>query len=151
MKEKELQIGDWVYIFDPDYKDEKEAYKVSEIREDGIRVYMFNDTYEENWFEPILLTPEIIEANNLCLGRNVFKHNVGPFEDDTIIDISRNLIMIDDAEKKEFWCLHLCNKECDCFEGGVISMNLNLLYVHQFQHALRVVGLTELADEFIIG
>lgn len=132
MNANSLMIGDWV------------ADSHGFIRVDIDALNWIN----EYPLEPIPLTPEIIEANNLCLGRNVFKHNFGPFEDDTIIDIRRNVIMFDDIENKEFWVLHLRNKECNCFEGGVISMNLNLLYVHQFQHALRVVGLTELADNF---
>ena len=53
LNHKDLQIGDWVGLRDPYYPEETLFYQVSEIREDGIRVAEFTDTYEGEYIVPI--------------------------------------------------------------------------------------------------
>lgn len=136
MKVKELMIGDWVYIFDPDHKEEKEAYKVSEIREEGIRTHMFDDTYEEDWFDPIPLTPKILKANGF-----VDRGDAG-FQRLRTEDTQRHLtIYLLDG--------YFFDGNPD-FEKEISGVK-HIKYVHQLQHALRICNLNNLADNFKIS
>lgn len=122
----ELQIGDWVYIFDPDYKEEKEAYKVSEIREDGIRTYMFSDTYEEGWFEPIPLTPEILEKNGF----------------EKVSSVDYKLPYAESLAERGFY---LENRVSGLYMITDHQL-MPIIYVHELQRVLRCCGLWNLAN-----
>lgn len=154
MKVKELMIGDWVYIFDPDHEEEKEAYKVSEIREKGIRTHMFDDTYEEDWFAPIPLNPSILIQN----GFEKTDHNNGFVDYIKTTEIEKEprprkqgirLLGVRKLRvtfyKDTFGVAHsvcrISGRSHRIFEGETC-------YVHELQHALRLCGLKELADNF---
>lgn len=124
---RELQIDDWVLIFDPDYKEDASPYKVSEIREDGIRTHMFTDTYEEGWFEPIPLTGDLLEMNGWKGSALYWECKKCPFE-----------LFINMGDGKPFI-------------NGHGSVCYDFRYVHQLQHALRLCGLNDLADNFKVN
>ena len=149
MKATELMLGDWVmfnnplkvqHIYNNGYDD-----VVAEIIEEGI-----NDEgeYEEiryvpsTYCSPIPLTPEILKKN-------------GFVQDDAYTDA------IADGCFAEFLVWHYYANEVivsyDSSEELVISNNVGYpcseitLYrpkVHELQHALRLCGLNELADNF---
>lgn len=131
--------GDWVYIFDPDNKDDKGAYQVSEVREEGIRTKMFTDIYEENWFEPIPLTNEILRLNDF-----EYNHKAYANYKDTNIGVwcDWNYFNTDDERYSMY------NHVGIWFVLG--SEEMKVSYVHELQHALRLCGLNDMADNFKI-
>lgn len=136
MEAKELQIGDWVYIFDPDYKEEKEAYKVSEIREDGIRTYMFNDTYEEDWFEPITLTPEILENNGFFVYMSTFSKVKTKFYSSYEL-LKKGIVFSVENDQDINSFIRIDN---------YVVFKLN--YIHELQHLLRMCKMIDKSDNF---
>lgn len=140
MKANELMIGDWVYCFDPDEPDDKQINKVSAIRlefcEEAIKFEQFSDWFEEGWFAPIPITAEILEKNGFEIEKG-------------LIYDSMTLIV---SDKCVWWCKEYglsITKYPD--EDNVYVpyiCNPSLVYVHELQHALRLCGLVELADNF---
>ena len=123
MKATELQIGDWVgRVFD-------DKRIIEDYRQvDWIRTGEIGMRYCKVWsigcIEPIPLTPEILEKNG-------WKHS--------------NRLMITRINGIDFYWserLSVLYKNrynmCDC------------KYVHKLQHALRLCGFGELADNFKI-
>ena len=76
-------------------------------------------------FVPILLTPEILEKNG-------FKYNDLPY-----------------AQEWEQYGLSIYGENPKMINCG-LNIAMNVTYVHQLQHALRLCGLDELADNFKI-
>lgn len=77
---------------------------------------------------PIPLTPEILEKNGFYKNAtpNEYEYNYGVF--DIFYNIKHSLVRIELYER-------------NCYE-------FTIGYVHEFQHALRLCGLTDLADNF---
>ena len=84
--------------------------------------------------KPILLTPEILEKNGIK-NRN----------DEYIIsgwdDAGQWYITLEDFKSQfDFWFIKSSNRD--------LNVRGQIRYVHEFQHVLRLVGLTELANNF---
>lgn len=123
MEAKDLMIGDWV--FDERYCT---PHKIS--LEEDFRFCCSG----ELCFKPIPITAEIIEKN----GFSRFFSECKMRYDNGIISIvfSINKIDID-------WI--------DIVDNEIGNIHLkNIRYVHELQHALRLCGLNELADNFKI-
>ena len=129
MKATELMIGDWVTLNRVDYQWQWTHHDFT--------------ASEFNTLEPIPLTSEILEKNgweyrkyktdymvkyDLCVGgKNCWMHwAIG----------KHNLDILRQDEKLDFYNL--------CVQRAVIPCD----YVHELQHALRLCGLDELADNF---
>ena len=124
MKASELMIGDWYY--DKELQKKRQFHQLQFAEDYG------NPTYHLD-LEPIYLTKEILFANGFertgCKG--VLSHN------------KHNI--------KVFY-------EIDHFEGAdrivkewsVLGI-MGIEFVHEFQHYLRLVNYTELADNFKIN
>ena len=125
MKVTELMIGDWVTLNGVDYKWQWTHHDFT--------------ASEFNTLEPIPLTPEILEKNGF------------EFVDDSIISISAAKLL-DDYTSIYF---QFCNNN-DCYfqlhhyGAGSYEIRKYVKYVYELQHALRLCGLNELADNFII-
>lgn len=130
MKTTDLQIGDYVRL-----KRTKEIVWVFEI--DGDRNVINNepDGYcsEKNIgvddVEPIPLTPEMLERNGFELRDSFFYHRID--------------------EKPHHYDFKLKNGGVFTSEGYTLECgiyHLTIRYVHELQHALRLCGLNELAD-----
>ena len=124
MKAQELMIGDWVKI-----KGHLDYDKVREIARDENMQWYISFACSATLFrayecEPIPLTTEILENNG-------WKH-------------SNNLMIVGIDDIDFYWSE----------EFGVLYKNqynmCNCKYVHHLQHALRLCGLDELADNFKI-
>lgn len=76
--------------------------------------------------DPIPLTPEILEKNGFVFDHDVFD-GIYPMINIIYCDYK---LLVDDGKY---------------IDGGE---NKNILYVHELQHALRLCGLTDLADNF---
>lgn len=113
------------------WKEETRICKISELTKYKILV---NDTYTlATAIEPIPLTPEILEANG-------FKF-VGEYEWSNEIHVSRYRYRDGNGDIKVE--LNYA-PNYDGFTWKGIEIN----NVHKLQHALRLCGLTELADNF---
>ena len=137
MKANELMIGDWVgRVFDDKRIDYRQV--------DWIRTGEIGMRYQKVWaigcIEPIPLTAEILEKNG--------------FERSVVIpsNFYRNI----DNERLIFSphssCYGLGYVHWDESNDADIMHRLEvqqpIMYIHQMQHALRLFGLDELADNF---
>ena len=128
MKATELQIGDWVGRVVDDKRIIEDYRQVDWIRtgEIGMR-------YQKVWsigcIEPIPLTPEILEKNGFWVMENV---NNGAEE---YIAYATAGLMFHYNRDNDYY-----------FPNTPISWKC----VHELQHALRLCGLDELADNFKI-
>ena len=139
MNAKELMIRDWVtYI--PEIEEGEETYLGEPY---NIQVDLpCLQKVDELIFYSIPLTTEILEKNEFQLilssnGKNIYSHILGTE------DCSSIIFLLIDEEK---WKLNI--KNCDskkCLE--FISFH-NTLYVHELQHALRLCGFDDIADNF---
>ena len=140
MKANELMIGDWVgRVFDDKRIDYRQV--------DWIRTGEIGMRYQKVWaigcIEPIPLTPEILEKNGFVQ------------EDDADMDAiaykcfceiltghySANDVIVSYDGSKEFTITNDLGYPCD-------EITLYRPKVHELQHALRLCGLNELADNF---
>jgi hypothetical protein len=131
MKTSELMIGDYV-------KYQGHIYIVEEISVKGwvhlihpetkVRVNMASD-YIIDLLEPIPLTPEIFERNGFKLNPQGAYSN-GRHTSIGVVRDGRYFANIN-TETDDPSFLYQCGK-----------------YVHEFQHALRICGLNDLADNF---
>ena len=126
MKQTDLMIGDWVRI-----KGHLDYDKVQEIaRDESMQWYISfacsATLFRAYEFEPVLLTPEILEKNG-------WERN-GIFMEKRI-DENTHLSWTD-----------ICGSVLS--QGNYYMCDCN--YVHTLQHALRLCGLNELANNFKI-
>ena len=141
MKLTDLAILDWVLINNTPHKIQAIDSIDAEILADDESYYVGEDRYHsEDKIEGVPLTPEILEKNG--------------FERSVIIPSKfyRNT----DNERLIF-CPH-----SSCYDLGYVHWNESndadimhrlevqqpIMYIHQMQHALRLFGLDELADNF---
>lgn len=132
-------IGDWVTI-----KDEKRHGKVTEL---CVTQYMEGGEWEEELcvddfceqfsnVAPIPLTPEILEANGFSDRKNAGFQRLPTKSIERLVTLYyRDGIFCDGVP----------------FVDEDISMIKNIKYVHKLQHALRLCGLEELADNFKVN
>lgn len=112
MKSNELMIGDWVY--DTILKGNTRVEIISLV---GIKGDFHENIYNENTFEPIPLTPEILKRNGFINGEFYAESHIEDWQ-----------IMSD--------CIHLAARS----ERGW-CIDIPCRYVHELQHALRLCGI----------
>ena len=117
MEAKDLMIGDKLKTTFSQKK-----VKVKEIKQNCI--YTEDNGYEYNEIEPIPLTPEILEKNGFRLEENeigMYGVHIAPY------------YMRDDVPFEVF---------CDGSPFAIwFKEPVNIKYVHQLQHALRLYGI----------
>ena len=144
MNKTELSIGDWVKVpklaYDNDWEDfDNGLYQVRRVRDDDLDVYAFEElSYSE--VEPITITKAILEKLGFVEkdsepGSNVFEYRTA----DLLVVYSTTLASVDILKAKEKLA------EPNTIEseaGNMIEFDLSakILYVHQLQHLLRMVG-----------
>ena len=138
MKATELMIGDWVCLKD-DTKSELP------LKVDGILIDDISLEGEgflggvDGLVRPIPLTPEILEKN----GFEMFKydgwvHYYRIFGNSVIPFVLHSMIGGE-----------MLSQEVDIFSTSTnTNRGIDVNYVHELQHALRLCGLNELADNF---
>lgn len=122
MNIRQLMIGDWV--INPAHKDVSKIEGIYYDKE--LHCLVGTDgRFPQNHYEPIPLTEEMLKANG-------FVYNKGCWW------FGKSLFMLN-----EF------------IDGGYCASAFHeqvfINYVHELQHALRICGLNELADNFKIG
>lgn len=135
MNASDLQLGDWVSCLgDPVrvasliLKDKKHIGIMSPLK----NIYM----YKKKDIKPISLTTDILTNNG--------------FAQDTIG--SGLILHIDNSENLYVFVNYRYNGECRNVEisNNMYNISCPIKYVHELQHALRLCGLSELADKLII-
>ena len=129
---KELQYGDWVSAgggLPMQITNVGEDYAYATWEENEGDPWEFNDKDEQP--QPIMLTPEILEKNGF-IKVNSQRYDYGYPDTDCYVKVNPKKNMI-----------HVNGR----------NANSNLYshsFVHELQHALRLCGLNELADNFKI-
>ena len=126
MKATDLMIGDWVRV-----KGYLDYNKVQEIARDNSMQWYISfacsaTLFRAYEFEPVPLTPEILEKNG-------WKNDGLWYE------------YIDDKAT-----IKSCLPDMRGIINGVEIKEFQCKYVHQYQHLLRLCGLDELANNFKI-
>lgn len=123
MKTNELMIGDWVMHTD------KPLY-IAGIY--GERVYDDdNNVYRIEKITPIPLTPEILEKNG--------------FDTSNKLSIFQGIgCIVIVANRDEYKFIHIIKDNGD--KSSDTKIYYEELYVHELQHALRLCGLNDYAD-----
>ena len=151
MKCKELQIGDWVQDengFQWQIIGVGDDYAYATFEDNEGDPWEFDDKDDQP--EPIPLTPEILEQNGFSLdtfltaewGRKVyFKEFPG-----CVVEPADSGKYIFGTTK--YWSKTYSDGSPIDWGTMYESRIYNLQYVHTLQHALRLVGLSEIADKF---
>lgn len=141
MKLTDLAILDWVLINNTPHKIQAIDSIDAEILADDELYYVGEDRcHSEDKIEGIPLTPEILEKNG-------FERSVI-----TPSKFYRNI----DNERLMFCSYGSCyglgyvhwNESNDADIMHRLEVQQPIMYIHQMQHALRLCGLDELADNF---
>lgn len=129
MKASELMIGDWVLsLIGTPCRVKIESFVCHDSWEDGNHgAFNFNDV------EPIPLTEEILKANEWT------EFYYGHFEDENHRHFHRG------SDRRLELSLIKGDK---CFCTNFSLGRIDFYYVHELQHALRLCGLNDLADNF---
>ena len=139
MKATDLMIGDWVKI-----KGHLDYDKVQEIAKDENMQWYISfacsaTLFRAYEFEPIPLAPEILEKN----GFEMFKydgwvHYYRIFGNSAIPFVLHSMIGGE-----------MLSQEVDIFSTSTdTNCGIEINYVHELQHALRLCGLNKLAENF---
>ena len=129
MKANELMIGDWVKV--THLNKIGKVYRIDVANGEGNGwVAVFDGDYHESLFEPVPLTPEILEKNGF-----VTNDEQGNWK-------GYRMYSLFDTNKICIFMLKLCEKD----SIGEISLDMSPYYivfkfVHQLQHALRLCGI----------
>ena len=132
MEATELIISDWVI----GKKWREKPFQIIRINDNGKFIYgkrtdSIVGPFLIDGLEPILLTLEILERNNFELRDGFLYHRID--------------------DKPHHYDFKLKNGGVFSSEGYTLECGIYLLtirYVHELQHALRLCGLHELADNF---
>ena len=143
MKLTDLAILDWVLINNTPHRIQAIDSIDAEILADDELYYVGEDRcHSEDKIEGIPLTPEILEKNGFY--DSYTKRYYKRFGSYVCFDIAISLVY------KEIEVSKVCDAGTDCEEveyGSSIVFG-NDICVHTLQHALRLCGLNELADNF---
>ena len=117
-------IGDWIFYGDK-----------------SVKVLQLSENSKYDWVKPIPLTPEILEKNG-------FKE-AELKEPNTTNLVRKWWSRHGEIYIKEYYLAR--SREITYVVGGGYRMRIENIYmVHQLQHALRICGFNELADNFKI-
>ena len=133
MKANELMIGDWVQDITP--------VVIDAISNEDICTYRDEHGYitaNPSNLKPIPLTAEILEKNEFDIAILNNKEpeaylRMGYLNDDGEMEDVAYDIIID--HHKTYWELTIINNDKGC------RIDININYVHQLQHALRLCGI----------
>ena len=130
MKATELMIGDWVMV-----------KVLSQIPNTYVlHTWTANDYSMDIQVKPIPLTPEILEKNGFERGVVIpskFYRNID----------NERLIFCPHSSCYDLGYVHW-NESNDADIMHRLEVQQPIMYIHQMQHALRLFGLDELADNF---
>lgn len=147
MNIQELSVGDWIKTTDKDFRGSRECtiQNIEKWRNGYVLVVKFKDgsieTLGSGCFEPIPLTPEILEKNGF-VKQNKFYDT---YEYTTLLGTTLRQCIITKYQSKQFNVLTV--REEDIKKEGNdlerVSKHLALIipevYVHHLQYAFRII------------
>ena len=141
MKATDLMIGDWLRYSPKSISLNNNyggPYRVEGVSQDtislGTKNYRFVVSDKE--IDSIPLTPEILEKNGIKKRRD--EYAVFGWE-----GMKQWYVTLEDFKPQyDFWFITSSDRD--------LNISGQIRYVHQLQHALRICGLDELADNFKI-
>lgn len=145
MKYKELMIGDWVLINNTPHKIQAIDSIDAEIQADDELYYVGEDRYNsEDKIEGVPLTPEILEKNGWIQCKYETCKSLYEYKG---LHLRHTMIKRSNGR----WVANV-NGDVEKFHDEYTHsfLRINVFYVHELQHALRLCGLNELADNFRI-
>jgi hypothetical protein len=138
MKPNEVMIGDWLRFTDPHNTEETEFSQVT------MEIIGFDSPKYWRCFSPIEITPEILKANGFKSGEQ-YRFVLYKLGKESFSIAYNSLLKTLDAFTKRIQ------------EGCTIratpdqsNLSIHIQYVHELQHAMRLMGLHDLADNFVI-
>ena len=146
MRAKDLMIGDWVYY----YREEYDQEYTQITREDMYEMCCLPDG-EDDRYRPLPLSMEMLEDNHLSLGDNILSvvAETQYYKIENAICIRKTTEIIGNKPPVDVWHISIRCDELEMYSGGHIT--IDLLYVHEFQHVLRIISLADLADNFKVN
>lgn len=144
MEVTELMIGDYVKFKEDIYIFEEISAQgwVHLIYPDtGIRVNIISD-YIMHLLEPVPLTPEILKLN----GFNEIL--TGLYSYDIKYKLNIGVLFLPNTKEGESKIVVNINCPSSHEDGSNILHTCDINHVHEFQHALKLLGLNNLADTF---
>ena len=135
MKPTDLMLGDWVLINNTPHKIQAIDSIDAEILADDELYYIGEDRYHsEDKIEGVSITPEILEKNSIRKRRD--EYAVFGWE-----GMKQWYVTLEDFKPQyDFWFITSSDRD--------LNISGQIRYIHQLQHALRICGLDELADNF---
>lgn len=130
-------VGDWMLINNIPHKIQAIDSIDDEIQADDELYYIGEDRYHsEDKIEGVPITPEILEKNSIKKRRD--EYAVFGWE-----GMKQWYVTLEDFKPQyDFWFITSSDRD--------LNISGQIRYVHQLQHALRICGLDELADNFKI-
>lgn len=130
---KDLMAGNWVKVFDPEYKDiTLDYWDIYEICEEGVRLGLFSDIFESEWMEGIEVTKEILEKigfeeyEDLPLEGKFYRY----WDKDCKYKLDVRDFWTNSQRK---WYVHIDNDVCNTIGSGEFD------YVHELQNLVRCI------------
>ena len=134
MDKNELMVGDWVTIFKFRENGSNRYVKVNAVGAECILAPgMFQNEsgcnpYDFKQLAPILLTEDILQANGFRYFSSATPYYYEENRDVTILK----------------------NQGYEGYATHILGKRINIRYVHELQHTLRLCGLKDFADNFVI-
>lgn len=142
METESLMINDIVQEWNNDHT-ETHIVTVEKPTREGV-YDKFNHFHDADWIEPIPPTAEILQENDFSIeeGGSI----MGLAIEDTFT------MNIDDEQGQHKWAIIITDGPW-CVKikvFGMLAISIVIKSVHELQHALRLVGLNEMADNLKI-
>lgn len=130
---KDLMMGDWVKVFDPEYKDVTLDYwDIYEIREEGVRLGIFSDIFESEWLEGIEVTKELLKKIGFEEHKGICPKTFYRYWDKEYrykLDVDPDFC---NSDRK--FSIHIDNGDCETIGSGEFT------YVHELQNLTRCIS-----------
>ena len=153
MKLTDLAILDWVLINNTPHKIQAIDSIDAEIQADDDLYYVGEDRcHSEDKIEGIPITPEVLKKNDWYWGLTSDEKNftncvMGAYDPHWVYDKDVGEISLFFHKDTDGGALRIADQR---FNRRFDFFWCDTLYVHELQHALRICGLNELADNFKI-
>jgi hypothetical protein len=129
MERQDLMIGDWVR------NEFGDAEQVQEIGS-GLVMLAYNDLYQYDDIQPILLTGEILEKNEFAYCNSNGGY-YGYFEE-SYSNQTMEIVLFDVKSEYRNVQIHICKAN---YPNKIMLHLMECNYVHQLQHVLKVCGI----------
>ena len=138
MKPNELMIGDWVIDAGITSRTVYKRINRTDERSNNCVADDYKVILGEAGIKPIPITPEILEANGFIKTGYMCRccHNLADFDNHAQLDYNLKFSTFEIKRMKN--------------RAWTAKIYIDAHYVHELQHALRLAGLNDLADNFVI-